>query len=164
MNPAKLIAALEPPIENLVRSRYKGRVAVARDALHALQLLLWSVPGLLVVLHFGGDDSTDEAGVDHVAAHTIEVTVGQALGLQANQELSVYQELPGNPALLTAMSEIRAYVLAMQFPEEETNVTPEYGNCVAVTLPGGLPLAAYRFSVRLNALLDVDDDAHAVRV
>jgi hypothetical protein len=136
----------------------RGALRVATDPMQVLELLLWAPRGVLVVLSWAGDNGTDDAGEDHVARQGLDVTVGYALGLPADAGLDLFKNRLERPSLLKLLDDVRAKVLAMVLPEDVTAERFEYGDCKGVTLPNGTPLAAYRFTVYIEAGLAVAEE------
>jgi hypothetical protein len=140
----------------------KGRLHVATDPWHPLEILAVSPRGCLVVLHWGGDEVAGQADTMIVARNVLEIYVGYGLGLQRDPDIASMVNRTDRPSLLKLVNDVRGYVLGCLFPADETERIPEYGGCVPVVLPSGFPLAAYKFTVRLDAAVDVGDSVELV--
>ncbi|MFA5058267.1 MAG: hypothetical protein WC485_09155 [Opitutaceae bacterium] len=137
---------------------HKGTLSVAKDPWNVLELLTQGPAGFLVVLHWAGDDALGEQEQDPLAGNQIDVIVGYNLALEPQPEVALFKPRGTRPALLALVNDCRARVLSMVFPDDhETTRALGYGGAEAVTLPNGWPLAAYKFRVRLDAAVDVDD-------
>jgi len=123
-----------------------------------LELLLWAPRGMLAVIHWSGDTGSDDAQQDHIARQALDVTVGYALGLPADAGLDLFTNRVDRPSLLKIVNDVRAQALALAFPDDDATMRfLEYGDCKGVSMPNGTPLAAYRFTVYLEAGVDVAD-------
>lgn len=153
----QIVEALHAELKPFVKAQ-RGSIAVATDGMNALELLLWSDCGIKVILCWAGDSARDQSQTDCVVRNDLEIFVGYALGLPADAGLDLFTNRVDRPSLLKLVNDVRAFVLSCVFPEESTMERLEYGDCKVVTLPNGTPLSAYRFTVHLEAGVDVADE------
>jgi len=154
----QIVAGLEAKLRPFVKG-LKGRLVVAGDPLSALEVLLWSERGLVVVLCYTGDDTQAEAAPDDVASQRLELTVGYGLGLKVGQEEALFSNRVDRPSLYKLLDQVRAYALSIVFPADDTTGERlRYRGCAAVALPSGMPLAAYRLTLELDAGVTVGED------
>lgn len=139
----------------------KGVLSIARDPIEPLEILTQSPEKFIVVLLWNGDDQLGDEAAQPLASNSIEVYVGRGLGLAAMPQQAVVFNRAGSSSLLRLVNDVRARVLSLAFPEDETMETPGYAGCVPVTLPNNVPLAAYKFTVRLQAEIEVAEEREA---
>jgi len=152
----EILEALRADLEPWVKTK-RGQLSIALDPWNVLELLVNGPQGFQVILHWGGDDATGDQPAEPLADNTLEVIVGYNLGLNARPDLALVKNLPERPSLLKLVNDVRARVLSYVFPPDVTMQTPEYAGCKPVTLPEGIPLAAYKFQVKLTALVERDE-------
>ena len=155
----QIAAAVHADLASWVRE-YKGRACVATDPLNVLEILATGPRGLVVIVGYGGGEQLGDQGDPDAAlsAETLEVTVGHALGLEVDQGISLLQNRHGRTSLLRLLSLCRARVLSMRFADGgESDTGLAYAGTEAVTLQDGFPLAAYKFKVRLDMAVEVDE-------
>ena len=131
-----------------------GYVSIARDPWHVLELLVESPAGFRIVLHWAGDS---ELGGDPrlpLVTNNIEIIVSYNLGLTAVPDISLISaQASGRPALLDLVDQVRERVLSQEWPADITYGIAQYQSCEPVTLPDGMPLAAYRLRFGIDAAI-----------
>jgi hypothetical protein len=135
----------------------KARISVAKDPWNALELLVQGPAGLIVVIHWAGDEGNGRTG-DPKADNTLEVIVGYNLGLTLPLDQALFKSTVDRPSLLKYVNDVRARLLTIQFPADETIQTTFYAGCEPVVAPQGIPLAAYRIRARLDAIVETEED------
>jgi hypothetical protein len=133
---------------------HKARISIARDPFEVLELLGADTPGLRLVVHWGGDDPLgDQMQQAPLVTTTLEIIVGLNLGLTATPDKQLLTGSASRPALYQLISDLRAAVLAIQFPNLSTTGFLSYAGTHAMTAPDGIPLAAYSSRYTLEGAL-----------
>lgn len=140
----------------------RTRPAMATDLWHAYQLLCTGPQGYTVIVQWPGDDAEGDEDQEPLAKHELAVFVGYNLGLNVVPALALIEGTAGRPALLRLVNDVRASLLGLRFPDEQTSRFLEYGGTREVVMPGGIPLAAYKITVRLTAPVDVGEETEVV--
>lgn len=139
----------------------KGELSIARDPIEPLEILTQAPGKFLVILHWAGDDQVGDQDAEAIGNNAIEIYVGRGLGLTSVPQQALLINRPGGPGLLRLVNDVRARVLSLGFPQDDTLETLAYGGAQAVTLPNGVALAAYKFTVRLQAEIEVEETREA---
>lgn len=135
----------------------KVRVSVAGDPLNVLESLITGPAGYMVVLHWAGDQMTGRHQ-DPKSANQIEVVVGYNLGLRMPLEEAIWKTTEKRPSLLKLVGDVRSWLLTLQFPEDETDQFFTYQGTETVVTPSGIPLAAYRIRVSIDAICQTETE------
>lgn len=162
MHPDQILAAIKTDLDVWAATR-KGKVVVARDPLEVIEILAAGPGGLLAILNDEGDDEVDAAGENQIAGQLIGVTVGMPLGLNAEKGRLLYKSVGERRNLARLRSECRARVLSLTLPAdgEDVDLHFRYRGCQPVTMPDGYPLAAHKFRVQLDALVETEEPREA---
>ena len=135
----------------------KVRISVARDPLHALECLVAGPAGIVLVLHWAGDDNNDAgAQKSFRGLNRIELSVGYNLGLKSPKDEAIWKTTESRPSLLKLVDQARSRLLSIHYPANETGQYFKYIGCEPVTMPDGMPLAAFRLSVALSAVIGIE--------
>ncbi len=139
-----------------------ARLVIAPDALLPLEMLLDGPAGLLIALHWGGEQPAEEqAGNLAVVAHKLVATVGHKLPHTAKPNLGLMETLGERKALLARVAEVRNRIFSLIMPAEVTDGQWRYAGTEPVELAGH-PLSAYRISFELDAAMAYDTPRTAV--
>jgi hypothetical protein len=123
---------------------HKAKISIARDPYEVLELLGADTPGLRLVVHWGGDEPLgDQMPQEPAVTTTLEVILGLNLGLTATPDKMLLTGSATRPALYQLISDLRAAVLAITFPNLATSDFLSYAGTRPLTAPDGVPLAAY---------------------
>lgn len=126
----------------------KGNVVVARDPLHALDLLCEAPDGFSAVLNWDGE-TTAESRINGVCESRFRIVLVANTALHDEQDKTLFEKRGSKRSVLGMVSAVLERALAWRFP---ANLVHEqrvfYSGCDPVTGPEGLPRAAYalRFS------------------
>jgi hypothetical protein len=129
----------------------KATVSIARDPFHVLEILAESPAGFRVILHWAGDKNPSEILQMAIARNDIEVIFSYNLGLTGKPDLALITGSTARPALLALLDDLRALILSIQYPDEETLVYCVYAGTEPFITPDGIPLAAYRMRFQLDS-------------
>ena len=143
-----------------------GRMSVHRatDPWNAVELLCQGPQDFRLVLVYDGDQPRGEDPFSLLCEHRWDLYITMPLGLHADPAAVLTQGTPRRPALLRMLDELRAFCLALRWPEELTDTLMRYGGSESATLPDGLPLAAYKLRFTLTAATASAPESEAVEV
>lgn len=129
-----------------------GLAYLARDAAEPYELIAGMGPNdFRTVVSWSGDDEFGGNPRQHLDRHKIEIWIGRSRGLakQPGDQL-VYQD-GKQSALLALVDDAKQRVLSIEFPREVTKQFVIYVGTAPVTTPVGIPMAAYKITVTLDA-------------
>ena len=138
-------------------AKNRGVLTIAKDPWHALEILCNSPQGLQFVLGWGGDEPEGEQPQEPLGNNIIELTVAYNLGLEADRDAALMKNRENRPSLLKLVSDARARLLAYVYAADDEPQFMAYGGTSPVTLPEGMPLAAYRIRATILQSVDVDE-------
>jgi len=143
MNGSDFLAAVQADLEPFIEAD-KGSVFMAADPFHALEILAASPAAYFVVILDKGEE-TETNGPIQWLVPKVGLYVAQQKGFQANPGAHI---IP----LSQRCENARDRVLSKVHDPEESDKHPEYLGKSLVTLPDGMPLAAYElnFSLRVS--------------
>lgn len=153
----EIMEALRKDLDGWVKER-RGVLSVARDPWDALDVLINGPQGVQFVLAWGGDDSLGEQATEPLAGNIIELTVAYNLGLSAGRDAALTENKVDRPSLLKLTNDARARLLAYVFAANDEPQVLEYGGTQPVTLPEGIPLAAFRIRAVVPQAVEVETD------
>jgi hypothetical protein len=162
----KLTAAFTRALSEWARQQ-PGNMTVHRatDPWNAVELLCQGPTEFRAVVVYAGDDP---AGTDSpfslISDHRWDVYITMPLGLHADPASVLTKGTPSRPAMLRMLDELKAFCLALRWPEELTETLMKYGGAEGATLPDGLPIAAYRLRFSLTAATATAAEHDAVDV
>jgi hypothetical protein len=135
-----------------VASSNKGKIEIAKDPWHVLELLAESPSGFRIIIHWAGDQQLGDMDDAPLVTSRLEVILSCNLGLTANAESALVEgsALTNRPSLLDLVSRVRQRILQKLWPAERTGGNIRYVGCEPVGTPDGVPLAAYRLSFELD--------------
>ncbi len=141
-NPAQFLKVLHEDLKGLVEP-LAGRVLMARDPYHALELLVASPAAFFCVVLDKGD-GPDQQGPVVWLNQQVGVFVAQNRGLEVDESKNLL-------SLTERCTLVHDRVMSKVYPGETTEKHPKYQGKSLVTLPDGMPLSAYElnFSLRL---------------
>jgi hypothetical protein len=161
----KLTLALTRMIHAWAKQHYRAMtVHRATDAWNAVELLCQGPREYRAVVAYAGDTAPDEGPFSLIVTHGWDVYVTFPLGLHADPGRVLTEGTPERPSLLRMCDELKAFCLALRWPDELTEGAMKYGGSDPATLPDGLPLAAYRMRLTLTAATATAPEAEAVEV
>jgi hypothetical protein len=153
LRPDQIVNALVNGLTPWARA-HKARPSIARDPFEVLELLGADTPGLRLVVHWAGDEPLgDQMEQEPLVTTTLEVVLGLNLGLTATPDRQLLSGGPLRPALYQLISDLRAAVLAIEFPNLATTAFLSYGGTQPLAAPDGVPLAAYGSRFTLESVL-----------
>ena len=136
---------------------HRGTLTVAKDPWHALEILCNGPQGIQFVLGWGGDDTVGEQDQEPLGANIIELTVSYNLGLEADRDAALMKNRDNRPSLLKLVNDARARLLAYVFAADDEPQFLAYGGTTPVTLPEGMPLAAFKIRATVLEKVEVDE-------
>ena len=151
MTAADIINKIRAELDPYVASK-RGSVSVARDPYHVIELLYLTPDGFLVVVNFAGDEDLGQSRFTGVIRLKIDVIVSQQRGLAAEPGIELLEpSAPGDDPLFVLASKIRAFIRAIQFPDDgTTSGTLWFKRSEIVPGPDGTQFNAYRLSFEIN--------------
>lgn len=153
----QILQAVAVDLNDLAKAK-SATVAIAEDLFHVIDILVNGPAGFQLIVSWGGDDAVGEQPGHPLAETIIDITVGFNPGLGIQPGNALVKNTATRDSLLKLINDVRARALTLQFPETETSQIPEYSGCRPVSLPDGIPLKAYKFSIKLTAAVDTDAD------
>lgn len=152
----EIIESLRADFDGWVKER-RGTLTVAKDPWHALEILCNGPQGIQFVLSWGGDDTEGGQDTEPLGANVIELSVAYNLGLEADRDAALMKNRDNRPSLLKLVNDARARLLAYVFAADEEPQFLAYGGTTAITLPEGLPLAAFKIRATILEKVEVDE-------
>ena len=129
-----------------------GKPFLARDPAEPYELIAGMGPNdFRVVVSWDGDSEFGGNRKQHLDRHTIEVWIGRSRGLAADPNRQLVYEEAGKPSLLDLVESAKQRLLELAFPREVTKENSEYVGTKPVTTPNGIPMAAYKITITLDA-------------
>lgn len=129
---------------------------IARDPFHVLEILAANPAGFRTVVHWAGDENVSHIDALPLAEHTLEVILSYNLGLTAKPDLALINGQQNRPPLYDIVDSLRAFVLAIQYPDLQTGIYAAYAGTKPFITPDGIPLAAYVLTFKLQAAVNVN--------
>lgn len=152
----EIVEALRQDMDPWIKKN-RGVLTVAKDPYHALEILMAGPQGLHFVLAWGGDDPEGAQAQEPLGNNIIELSVGYALGLEADRDAALMKNRADRPSLLKLVSDTRSRLLAYVFGADDAPQFLAYGGTTAVVLPEGIPLAAYKIRATVLEKVEVDE-------
>jgi hypothetical protein len=149
----KLTAAFTRVLAEWARQQ-PGNMTVHRatDPWNAVELLCQGPAEYRVVVVYAGDKPAgNDIPFSLVSDHTWDLYITMPLGLHADPASVLTKGSPSRPAMLRMLDELKAFCLALRWPEELTETLMRYNGSEGATLPDGLPIAAYKLGFTLTA-------------
>jgi hypothetical protein len=129
-----------------------GTCVFARDPLEPWELIAGMGPNeFRVVVNWAGDSEFGGNVMQHLDRHTIEIWLARTRGLERERDKQILQASGTTPALLDLVEAAKQRVLELKFAGTITRKYTAYKGTVPVTTPEGIPMAAYKISVTLDA-------------
>ena len=164
MTPDKILLALKTDLEARWAASNKARVSLASDPWNVLELLVNGPAGLLLVLHWAGEDQLGDQEQAPLATQKIDVILACNLGPEIEKGSGLVKDTPQRQALLALVASLRDEILSLTCPDEETGTYFAYAGAEGVTTPEGIPLAAWKLSFRLDIALPDDTEYRAIAI
>ncbi len=140
-----------------------GKCFTAKDPLDVLTLLAETPSGFRVILHLDGDRNQQPDMPAPVPLYTLKVQVSANMGLSSRADLAVSQATANRPALLRLVGLVRKRVMSWRLPEASVHKGRVYYDGFGpVTLPDGLPLAAYEIDFHFRAVMTAAEETVAI--
>ena len=150
MKISAIIAALKPALDTWAKAR-QTTVILARDPWHAYEIIASGTSGFMIVLGVGSEELIDSPRQHPLARPTIEITLGNGMGLTADTGAAVLQTTGQRVALVDELDSMIEAVYAVTLPEDgKTSRIFEYSGFDTLSLPNGLRMAAYRTTFRIT--------------
>lgn len=129
-----------------------ARLVVCQNAFQPLDQLFNGPSGLLVALHWGGDDPEGEEfpGGPLQCAHRIVATVGHKVLLSASPGEALLSRPDGGEGLLDRMTAVQTLLLSLTFEPDACEGRLRYAGAKPVEYDGA-PLSAYALTFALSA-------------
>jgi hypothetical protein len=134
----------------------KAHICTASDQWNVLELLCSGPSSMLIILSYGGDDDIGDQPGNAVAATIFEVTLGYNIGLQLPLGNALSVSTPTRVNFMRQLNDLRKRFLTHMFPATVTSRKLQYLDTKAVTLPDGIPLAAYKIRAKLTVAVEQD--------
>jgi hypothetical protein len=134
----------------------KATVTIARDPFNVLEILAATPTGFRLVVHWVGDDNISDLDELPLSDNEIEVILSYNLGLTNRPDLTLIQGTPDRPPLYDLVDQLRAFVLAIRYPTNQTGSYLVYRGTKPYVTPDGIPLAAYRLTFHIQAAVNVN--------
>jgi hypothetical protein len=152
----QIMESLRKDFDGWVKQQ-RGVLSVAQSPWHALDILCNGPQGLQFVLTYAGDEAEGDLPQEPLGNVAIELIVALNLGLEANRDAALMQNRENRPSLLKLVSDAKARLLAYVFAADEEPQFFAYGGTTTVTMPEGMPLAAYKIRATILEKVEVDD-------
>jgi len=152
----QIIDDLRKDFDGWVKER-RGTLTVAKDPWHALEILCTGPQGIQFILGWGGDDTEGDQAQEPLGDNVIELTVAYNLGLEADRDAALMKNRDNRPSLLKLVNDARARLLAYVFAADDEPQFLAYGGTTPVTVPEGLPLAAFRIRATILQKVEIDE-------
>jgi hypothetical protein len=133
-----------------------GKVSIARDPFNVLEILSANPAGYRLVVHWAGDDNISDIDQLPLVEHTLEIVLSYNLGLTRTPDQGLVASSTSRPPLYDVLDSLRSFVLAVQYPTEQTGSYAVYAGAKPFITPDGIPLAAYVLTFKLKAAVNVD--------
>ena len=117
MEPNQLLELLYQGLESWTKAR-QGYLSLAGDPGDVLEALVDGPSTFRVVLHWAGDKDNTEQALGGIVDNTFEVWLLKSKGLRLKPGEHLIR---GNPPFLKLLSDLRAQIRSLEFPEEVTN-------------------------------------------
>ena len=159
LTPAAILTTLKTSLEAYLAPK-KGKLFLARDPFDALSLLAESPAGFRVILHWAGDSPMgDDGAEDGVVLAHVELILSHNVGLTLVKGANLITARAGQQPLYELVSQVRAHLRAIEWPDEVSFGSFFYRGCESVFTPDGVPLDAYKLRFDLLHSLPVHEDA-----
>ena len=153
----QIIDDLRKDFDGWVKER-RGTLTVAKDPWHALEILCTGPQGIQFILGWGGDEPEGELPQDPLGNNVIELTVAYNLGMEADRDAALMKNRDDRPSLLKLVNDARARLLAYVFAADEEPQFLAHAGTAPVTLPEGLPLAAFRIRATILQKVEIETE------
>ena len=154
MRPDEILIAVEKDLKRFAESQpgVRARVQTATDPWHVLELLATGPNGRLIVVNWDGDTNISEFPQVAINEERLEVIVGHNLGLTSDPGATLTRGTEERPGLMRFMYEVRQRVRRLTLDPENTSTCFEYKGTEPMTMPDGIPLAAFkaRFEITVS--------------
>jgi hypothetical protein len=151
LTPAELLNILAKALDAWARKK-KGVASIAEDDFHVIELLSESPTGFRVICHWYGDkDQTDQPRAG-IVTNELHVIISQNRGLTARAGSNKIVPRAGQQPLYVLVSQCRAAVRAIAWPEGVTDQLVTYKGCEPVVVDD-MPLDAKRLKFELNTVI-----------
>jgi hypothetical protein len=117
MEPSQLLELLYKDLEPWVKAR-RGYLTLAGDPGEVLEALVDGPNTFRVVLHWVGDEDNTEQALGGIVDNTFEVWLLKNKGMRIKPGEFL---IKGNPPFLSLLSDLRAEIRSLEFPEDVTN-------------------------------------------
>lgn len=159
LSPDQLLSMLADDLSGYVIPM-GGKVSVAGDP-GAVVEALWDKPtGFRVVLHIGDDDEATGQPQGYITTYTIEAWMIKAKGLPLLPGAQLIETRPGGaPPFLKTLSDVRARINSLVFPDELTSRWLQYKGTKQLDplLTQECPTVAWKMSFELTAAIPTQE-------
>lgn len=161
----KLTAALHRVLKEWAKNQ-TGNMQVHRatDPWNAVELLCQGPTEYRIIVVYAGDGEEGDGPFSLISEQRWDVYISFPLGLHIDPASVLTNGSPSRAAMLRMLDELKAFCLALRWPEELTETLMKYGGTEPATLPDGLPMAAYRMRLKLTAATASAPESEAVTV
>lgn len=150
LSPADILGRIEKGIKPWCDA-HRVKPSLATDSWNVLELLAQSPSGLRVILHWNGDDDAGGHESAGIVDNVVEVIVSHNRGLLAAPGANLVHGIAGQPPLYTTLSDLRAVLRSLTWPDGIASKRLFYKGTKPVTAPDGLPLDAMKMTFGLVA-------------
>src|SRR5262245_6999631 len=123
-----------------------GAAEVAGDPLHLFGLLGLKPGGVRAVVMFAGDLKRGDFEESGISDLNFVVVLSRGRGFTLDPGASLVLGSAGGEPLFDLLEAARDLVRSMSFPEDETEVTPNYLGSEIFSTPDGKPADAYQLN------------------
>ncbi len=155
LTPADMLISLRDGLESWATAN-KGKIQIASDPFHALDLLLQSPIGFRVVVWWDGDEPSTDIHQAGIVVNRLKVSIGYGRGLAKDPSTGLTTGRAGQKALYALISELRSKVRAIQFSDptdEISSVWAAYRGTTGVVVPEGIAIDAYDLNFTLESVI-----------
>lgn len=152
LTPADLLNTLRQHLAPWV-AEHKGRLSLAKDPYHVIEILSEAPAGFRVILHWTGDEQLGDLPQQPLCTHQVDVILSFNLGLTAEPSAALVEARNNRPPLYGLLNDLRRRVLGCNYAPDISAEYLMYRGTEPVVMPEGLPLAAYRIQFSLDAAL-----------
>lgn len=149
VTPAELLRRMKADLATWATAN-KAEVAVAEDALSALEILADSPGRCRVVLNWAGERNLSTVADLFMFEQTVEVSLASAKDLAVVPGGSLHTATAFKGALLGLLQSLKAYVLGQTWDAGTTGHIWQYRDTRIAALPGGMPLRAYTMTFSID--------------
>lgn len=139
----------------------KGKVQIAGDPFHALDLLLQSPIGFRVVVWWDGDEPATDIHQAGIVSNRLKVSISYGRGLAKDPSASLVSGRASQKPLYELISDLRSKVRAIEFSnqaDEISSVWAAYRGTTPIVVPEGIAIDAYDLNFTLESVIACESE------